>query len=234
MLVFLVLFELAEPVISGIVTLQTESRQPLVKTIFLAAVFLIPPAFAAPHPAADNIITNGDFEAEPCEDEGYPFYQTPGWYNRADKGQRQDIIARTRKENSAESLYTASINNTNPSNSIFLQRTNHQIKAGEIYNLSLDFRPSFNWRNWDLLRVTVFATTDDTLGGAVVWEDSVDLENPAGQSWSNVTHVFQPAPSDAEGRRIYFAFQGVGDEKTEPQRETGYARVDNIKLTLAP
>jgi hypothetical protein len=205
-----------------------------VKTTSFLALLLFLPVLAAPLLAKDNIITNGDFETEPREDESYPFYQTPGWYNRADKGKHQDFTARTNKENGDDSVYTASINNTYPPNSVFLQRTKHQIKAGEILQLSLDFRYSFNWHAWDHLRVTIFSTMDDSLGGAVVWEDSVDLENPSGQSWSNVTHTFKPAPPDAEGKRIYFSFQGLSDRETVNKGEGGFARVDNIVLTVAP
>lgn len=200
---------------------------------FLAHLLTLP-ALASPLLAGDNIIANGDFEKEPLGAESYPFYQTPGWYNRADKGQRQDFTARTRKENREDSVYTASINNTNPSNSIFLQRTGHQIKAEGIYQLSLDFRHSFHWRAAGVLRVTIFATQDDTLGGAVVWEDTVDLENSAGQSWSNVTHTFQPASPDAEGKRLFFTFQGFGGQEIGSQQDVGWARVDNIILTVAP
>ncbi len=204
------------------------------KTSSFLALLLTLPALVAPLLASDNIITNGDFEKEPLGAESYPFNQTPGWYNRADKGKHQDFTARTKKENREESLYTASINSTNPSNSVFLQRTKHQIKAGEIYHLSLDFRHSFNWNAGNVLRVTVFATIDDTLGGTVVWEESVDLGDSAGQSWSNETHTFRPAPADAEGLRLYFSFQGASEQETGSQGGAGYARVDNIVLAVAP
>lgn len=197
-------------------------------------LFLTFAASIVPLQASENIIANGNFEDEPRQADGDPFYQTPGWYNRADRGKRQDITARTKKETLADSVYAASVNNMNPANSVFLQRTKHQIKAGEVYQLALDFRHSYNWHVGDVLRVTVFATLNDELGGAVVWEDSADLESPDGQSWSNLTHTFQPAHPDADGKRLFFSFQGFRSEETVNPKEAGYARVDNIVLTVAP
>lgn len=203
------------------------------KTRRLLTIALALSAFTALQ-AADNLLTNGDFEAAPTEEEVYSFSLTPEWYNRADNGKRQDIIARSRKDNQGDSAYTASVNDNQTPNSIFSQRTKHVIKAGEVYQVSLDWRPSFRWRAGDLVRVKVFATLNDKLGGAVVWEDSADFENSDGQSWNKAEHTFQPAHPDAEGKLLYFNFQGVGNMEALDKRDVGFARVDNIVLTVTP
>jgi hypothetical protein len=162
------------------------------------------------------------------------FSRTPGWFNRAENGKRQDITARSRKDNQGDSVYTASINDNRTPYSIFSQRTNHPIKAGEVYRVSLEWRPSFKWRAGDVLRVTVFATSNDKLGGEVVWQDSVDFETADRELWNKVEHAFQAAPAAAEGKLLYFNFQGVGNFDGIDKREVGFARVDNIVLTVAP
>lgn len=196
------------------------------------ATLMMLPAFA-PLQAADNLITNGDFEAGPKEAPVHAFYESPGWYNRAEGGKRQDAQARRDSENLGESTYNALINNKVPVNSIFHQKTGHIIKEGEIYNLSLDWKHSFQWRATDLLRVRVYATLDNKVGGTVIWEDVAELDHPSGEEWARVKHAFAPVPLDAQGKNLHFSFEGVGAQETLDKKDVGFARVDNIVLEVA-
>lgn len=181
----------------------------------------------------ENLITNGDFEAAPKEAVSYAFNECPGWYNRAERGTRQDAQARRNDENKGDSTYNATINNKEPASSIFFQKTDHKIQAGEVYRLSMDWRQSFQWRAADTVKVTVFATLNDKLSGAVVWEDTVDFSNSSGEAWATVTHDFQAAHPDAEGKLLMFSFQGVGSQEMTDKKRVGFARVDNIVLEVA-
>jgi hypothetical protein len=197
---------------------------------FLLTTLLLASSFA---PAFANLLANADFEAGPAKDEKYPFWQTPRWYNPAPTGgnKPQGETARVRELGLEGSVYCASVNSREQEVSAFVQKTEHSIKEGEQFELSLEWTAGWQWKPEDLLRVVVFAKSGDNLGGATVWEDMVDFQYAPKGTWEKKTHTFRAAPLEAAGRTLIFNFYGV-----DPQRGgvCGWCRVDNIKLTVKP
>ncbi len=178
-----------------------------------------------------NLLKNSDFEAGATEEKTYNFKETPGWYNRAVAGSKQEVNARATEGTLDGSKYSATVNDREDQVSSFVQKTEHSIEEGEVLEVSLDWTAAWQWQSQDLLRVVVFATANDKLGGAIVWQDSVDFEHATTGSWEKVTHTFQPASPEASAKTLFFGFYGV-----DPQQAgvSGWARVDNIDLTVKP
>ncbi len=181
---------------------------------------------------ADNLLKNGDFEAGPGDDKIYPFYATPDWYNPADAGSKKAMAVNARASEGAMegSKYGATVNDREKETSWFVQKTEHSIEEGEVFEVSLDWKAGWQWQAGDVLRVVVFAKSGNTLGGETLWEETFDFEH-APNAWEKVTHAFQPAPFQATGKTLFFAFYGV-----DPQQAgaSGFARVDNVELTVKP
>jgi hypothetical protein len=183
-------------------------------------------------PLRANLIKNGDFEAGPSDKTEYNFKETPGWYNRANAKDPNAQNAAARKKQGAQ--YTAVANDSTneeglPQKTWFNQKTAHTIKAGDVFNLSLDWSDAQSWESGDLLRVTVYATENDKLSGRVVWQSTVDFQKGPGSTLASETHAFEPADENAAGRTLFFSFYGVDPEQAGT---TGFARVDNIVLTV--
>ncbi len=198
------------------------------KAILLSALLAVAP-FETP---MANLLTNADFEAGPGDKDVQPFYSTPNWYNPADAGSKKamGVTARATEGSMEGSVYSASVNDREKETSYFVQKTEHSIEEGEVFEVSLDWKAGWQWQSQDVLRVVVFAKEGNTLGGETLWEETFDFEH-APNDWQNVTHTFQPAPFQASGKTLFFSFYGV-----DPQRAgvAGFARVDNIVLTVKP
>ncbi len=199
-------------------------KKVLLLTALLAA-FPVASSFAD-----DNLLKNADFEAGPSEAKTYSFKETPGWYNRAMAGSKQAVNARVTEGTLDGSKYSATVNDREDEISSFMQKTEHSIEEGEVFEVSLDWNAGWQWQSQDVLRVVVFARAGNKLGGEVVWQDSVDFEH-APTTWEKATHTFQPAPPEASGKTLFFGFFGV-----DPQQAgvPGWVRVDNIVLTVKP
>ena len=179
-----------------------------------------------------NLLRNADFEAGPAEADIVAFGATPGWYNPADRGSKkaQAVNARARENDAEGSTYSATVNDREKETSYFVQRTEHSIAEGEIFEVSFDWKAGWKWQAQDVLRVVVFAKENNNLSGETVWEETFDFEF-APTSWEKVTHVFPPAPPQATAKTLFFSFYGV-----DPQQAgvAGFARVDNIVLSVKP
>jgi len=182
--------------------------------------------------AFSNLLQNADFETGPAGKDAHLFYETPGWYNPADAGSKKamGVKARTAGGGLGGSTYSATVNDREKEVSWFLQKTEHSIEEGEIFEVSFDWKAGWQWQPQDLLRVVVFATENNNLSGETVWEETFDFEYAPGE-WDRVTHTFQAAPFQASAKTLFFAFYGV-----DPQQAgvAGFARVDNIELTVKP
>jgi len=199
------------------------------KAILLSALLAVAP-FESP---MANLLRNADFEAGPGDKEIYPFYETPEWYNPAAGGANKamGVNARATEGSMEGSTYSATVNDREKEISFFSQKTEHSIEEGEVFELSLAWKAGWQWKPEDVLRVVIFAKAGNTLGGETVWEETVDFERAPTGSWEQVAHTFQPASPEAAGKNLFFSFFGV-----DPQQAgvTGFARVDNIVLTVKP
>lgn len=180
-----------------------------------------------------NLLKNADFEEGPSEKDKHPFYETPGWYNPADAGSNKamGVTARATEGSMEGSTYSASVNDREKDTSYFVQKTEHSIEEGEVFEVSLDWKAGWQWQSEDVLRVVVFAKAGNTLSGETVWEDTFDFERAPTGSWDKVTHTFQAASPEAAGKTLFFSFYGVDRQRAGV---SGFARVDNIILTVKP
>lgn len=200
------------------------------KALLFAAVLA---ALSVSSSFSQNLLKNGDFELEAGDKDAQPFYRTPNWYNPADAGSKKamGVTARATEGSMEGSTYSASVNDREKEISWFVQKTEHSIEEGEVFEVSLNWKAGWQWQPEDVLRVVVFAKAGNTLGGETVWEDTFDFERAPTGSWDKVTHAFQPASPEATGKTLIFAFYGV-----DPQQAgvPGWVRVDNIELTVKP
>lgn len=199
------------------------------KSLLLAASLAALPVT----PSFANLLKNADFEAGEGDKETCAFYETPGWYNPADAGSKKAMgaPARTRVGGKEGSIYSATINDRQKEVSYFMQKTEHSIAEGEVFELAFDWTAGWQWQPQDILRVVIFAKSNNTLGGETLWEDTVDFERAPDGSWETKKHSFKPAPYEALGKTLYFSFYGVDPMEAGT---AGFARVDNIELTVKP
>jgi|GEM_PF-5941483 len=193
-------------------------KRALLLTTLLAVVPIYSP-FA-------NLVNNGDFEAGPTETTKYAFWETPGWWNRAKRDNAQGLNARIASND--ESGFNATVNDRGDLASSFTQNTKYTIEHGDEYEISLDMRAGIDWQGADRLEVILFATSDNTLSGSVVWEEIVEMGDVVGAEWTTETHTFKPVPPAAVGKTLFLNFYGVDPAESQ---KTGYLRVDNIVLT---
>jgi hypothetical protein len=183
-----------------------------------------------------NLVANGDFETGTSSF----FWATPGWYNLG-KGLRQDLNARTDKNVITSGAFSAGVSdrydavNKISSALVHSQLTKHIIQPGDVFTLSYDWHPLDKyWQtSRDTVRFVLFATSDDTMGGKVVW--SVELisdffRQPFG-TIKSVVQELPPVPEAAVGRRLMLSFHGM-DTEDGVNGSTHWARVDNISITV--
>ena len=180
-------------------------------------------------PSHANLLNNADFEAGPTELKEYNFKETPGWWNRAKREEAQSAAAR--RTFNDESKYNAIANDKGESLTSFNQKTSHAIQAGDVFQVALDLCAGMDWQSRDVLRVVAFATANNTQGGEVVWQESVDFDDGYSKAWRSETRTFPPATSAAQGRTLFFNFYGVDPQGID---KIGFLRVDNIVLTVQP
>lgn len=194
----------------------------------LLILALLPTLLMAEAPT--NILKNGDFETGPDVEKIYGFYNTPPWYNLGAAENKQGANARVTEGAQEGSKYSATVNDAEQKYTSFLQKTGHTIQEGEVFELSLDWVGGWKWQSQDILRVVIFTTTTNTLGGQKLWEETIDFERAPKGTMETVTHTFPPAPADADGSLLFFLFYGVDPAPSEAGG--GFARVDNIVLSV--
>lgn len=203
------------------------------KSILCLCALSALPSWAA---QSANLVANGDFETGTANF----FWGTPGWYNMG-KGKRQDVNARSDKAPIIAGRYSVGVNdrydaaNKELGSVAHSQITKHIIQPGDVFTLSYDWQPldQFWQTGRDTVRFTVFATSDDTLGGKIVW--SVDLDSdfyrqPLG-TVKSVVQELPRVPEAAVGRKLMFMFHGM-DTVDGVNGNTHFARVDNVSITV--
>jgi hypothetical protein len=193
-------------------------------------LFLLPALLCcAPTALLANLVKNGDFEAPPVGETSYSFGQTPHWFNWVAGPDAQNTVARSDSLQLDDSMYSAMISNQEPEGRVFLQKTEHLTGEGDTFSLTFHWLEAYRWTPGDTLRMVIFVTHNDTLGGNVVWEDAVDFRKSSDGLWVQESHTFAPVGREGAGRVLFFKFVGLPVQA--PQ--AGFARVDNIVLTKA-
>lgn len=157
---------------------------------------------------------NGNFNSEAGS--AITFKNTPGWFNL---GGADNINAT--KNNVA---FDGSQNLLATSARIAALNTGYAMIEGDTFDISYVWQDAWNWVDAsDKISVSLFITSDDTLGGTRT--DLIENFSPlAAQNgaYETVDHdsIYTATAADA-GKVIFVAIQGDS---------TGYARVDNFEL----
>lgn len=185
--------------------------------------------------SAQNIVTNGDFETGT----GTAFNVTPPWYNRG-VGLNQTSAARSNNNNLGASTFNAVINDrydtVTPAFGTVAhsQNTGYTIQSGDYFAVSYDWRDAADWQQArDFVRVVLFATTNNALGGPIAW--SVTLDSPLSTlvtTWESVSTQTTVVNEAAVGRPLFINFFGVDNGGLSAT--TGFARVDNVTVMPIP
>jgi hypothetical protein len=200
--------------------------------IFAACALITSPLFAA---ESQNLIRNGDFEAG----KDTRFYATPPWYNRG-AGLNQGANARSDRNVITRGQYSAVVNDRYDSTKpafgglAHSQNTDYIIQEGDVFFLSYDLHPvdSYWQAKRDSVRFVLYATSDNKLGGPMVWSSVLTSDFFSGsisipKAVVQQTESINPA---AVGRKLFLVFHGL-DTVDGTAGSTHYARVDNIAVT---
>lgn len=186
---------------------------------------------------AQNLVRNGDFEGGT----GKTFASTVGWYNRGTQGEKSPVRNDSSPVDPAESPHFGQINDRyDITKSAFgpiahNQKTAHVIQAGESFDLSYVWLGNGNagWqRGRDIVRFMLFATSNDSLGGDVVWSSVLDSGYAAQiTTWQKVSQRSEVVASAAVGRRLFVTFYGVDSQGLS--ETPGFGLLDNIVVQVS-
>ena len=114
-------------------------------------------------------------------------------------------------------------------------KTSYTISSGDYFNIGYVWHDEFRWNNaLDEVRFVLFATDTDTLGGNVVWSSVMDSGiRQVEDEFESVSDTSSIVSSEAVGQLLFlniFGFQNDG----AMSGNTGYARIDNITVSVVP
>jgi hypothetical protein len=193
---------------------------------------------------AQELLDNGGFEDGTGSGTTRNFDVTSNWYNRGTSDQTQTA---RREETGTGSLFVGQINDrydvttaTSDFDSAALgtithsQKTSYIIEAGDAFDFSYEWQDNFNWNDgFDEVRLVVFATDDDTLGGSILWSSIADSGySTAGATYETVTGTTSVVAAAAIGQSLFVNFYGV-QTSSGLSANTGFARIDNLSVTSA-
>jgi hypothetical protein len=192
----------------------------------------------------EDLVANGGFESGSGSGTTRSFDVTDTWYNRGTGSDQTNNARRTNTDTG--SAYVGQIvdryNGTTAASDFdsaafgtitHSQKTTYTITAGDQFSLSYVWQDAFNWNDGlDQVRVVLFATSDNTLGGTVLWSSVMD----SGFSTQNLTYEAVNALSSvvngaAVGQSLFinvFGFQNSGGLSAN----TGFARIDDIQVDV--
>lgn len=175
-------------------------------------------------------IRNGDFNEDTSTIDERSFSTTPFWENLT--GPQEAGATRTNLTNSSNSrnLLLNHASTVTPA-----QDTGHDILLGETYSISYEWRDAFNWDDaTDVVRVTLFVTDDDTIGGtATVLVASDSPLSTADSTYEPVDQddIYTAQAADV-GKRLFVSIESVNTDGS------GFGRLDDFELvtssTVAP
>jgi hypothetical protein len=193
---------------------------------------------------AQELLDNGGFEDGTGSGTTRSFDVTSNWYNRGTSDQNQNA---RREETGTGSLFVGQINDrydvvnaTSDFDSAALgtithsQKTSYIIEAGDAFDFSYEWQDNFNWNDgFDEVRLVVFATDDDTLGGSILWSSIADSGySTSDATYETVTGSTSVVAAAAAGKALFvniYGFQNNG----EMSGSAGFARIDNLSVTSA-
>ncbi|TVP76390.1 MAG: glycosyl hydrolase family protein [Puniceicoccaceae bacterium] len=172
-------------------------------------------------------LNNGNFNA-PASENNIPFWMVPGWENIG-TGDQNSVALRI--DESYDGTHNAVI--AGQAARTHGLDTGHTIQTGDIYSLSYVWRDSFQWvEEEDQIVVRLFTTSDDTITGErshLVSMSSGISSLSRAYEYVNQPKVYMASTADA-GKRLFVAL----DTFTATPNTTGFARMDNFKLSVEP
>ncbi len=184
-------------------------------------------SFIPPNAIVGGALLNGDFNADQSEQSSRTFAETPGWFNLAgDQSLQASTLsgALPLPDDSRNALIP------NDGSRIFAIDTGYTLTAEQVLEISYQWRDGPGWGDLeDQIRVTLFTTSDDTVGGT-----RTDLQAlSSGFSQTDSTYQtfaarFNPIPAAADGKRLFLRVEGIDQGPASP----GSANLDNLILSL--
>ncbi len=172
-------------------------------------------------------IRNGDFNEDADLGDQRTFAQTPTWENMGNADQSDNTTRLQAGKNPDETRHALM---SGDSTRVLAQDTGHDIGAGNTFTVRYSWVAKSNWNlaNGEV-RVTLFVTDDDTIGGTQTVLATLD---------SGVTavarHVWQYASGTATINNVKYAgkrlFASI-DPKPEAAANV-FARLDNFSLSV--
>ncbi|MEM0896453.1 MAG: chondroitinase-B domain-containing protein, partial [Verrucomicrobiota bacterium] len=175
-----------------------------------------------PHLVGGSLF-NGDFNSNPGGSNS--FASLDAWENIGSGNQNAGATATDKDYDGSRN---AAIGSQTLGSKIHGLDTGHTIAEGDVFGLAYFWRDAFGWDDAsDRIRVSLFVTDDDTIGGART-DLVVDLSELSTQNntYESVAHpeIYTASAANA-GKRLFVAF----DSKAAANR---YARLDNFELLL--
>jgi hypothetical protein len=192
---------------------------------------------------AQELLDNGGFEDGTGSGTTRSFDVTSNWYNRGTSDQNQ--VAR-RESTDTGSSFVGQINDrydvitaTSDFDSAALgtithsQKTSYIIEAGDAFDFSYEWTSLASWNSGlDEVRLVVFATDDNTLGGAILWSSIADsgtatVGNLTYEGEAGTTGIVAAA---ATGKALFVNIYGFQNNDAM-SGSAGFARIDNLSVT---
>ncbi|MDA9830872.1 alkaline phosphatase D family protein [Akkermansiaceae bacterium] len=168
-------------------------------------------------------VRNGDFNEDTSPIDGRNYEQTPFWYNLGTVNQASQATrfnpANTALDGSRNAVLSANAQRR------FAIDTGHTLIAGEVFQVTYQWRDAFNWNSdSNRVRVILFTTDDDTITGNETIIQSIDSDlSTIPTTYETQRSVFAPVPTSFADKRLFASFQAINGGG-------GFARLENFTL----
>jgi hypothetical protein len=117
-----------------------------------------------------------------------------------------------------------------------LQNTGFNVSSGDTFNLSFDWSGASRWTSDNAINYRLFTTSDDTITGAatVILMDSVSGFTATDGFQSAIDSSTGTVGAISLGRDLWVEFIGAPGNDASEGAGSGFARLDNIGLTVSP
>lgn len=168
-------------------------------------------------------IRNGDFNDDTSPTDGRNYEQTPFWHDLGNVQQTSQATRFNPANTSLDGTRNAVLSAGTARR--FAIDTSHTLAAGEIFQVTYQWRDAFNWNAAaNRVRVTLFTTDDDTISGNETAIQSIQSElSTIPTTYETQNSIFAPMPVSASGKRLFASFQAINGGG-------GFARLENFTL----
>ncbi|MCG8585701.1 MAG: PEP-CTERM sorting domain-containing protein [Pirellulales bacterium] len=169
---------------------------------------------------------NGNFNADTSATDSRTFVQTPNWVNLGSGGTGEEATRTNLDVDGSRNAVLAE-----DATRIFGIDTGYAIAEGDVFDISYVWRDAFNWIDGsDQVQVSLFVTTDDTIGGARTnLVQAVSGTSTIDSTYESVDQdaVYTALIADA-GKQLFVEIDGLNGAGGAD----GFARLDNFVLEV--